>query len=239
MKIKKTALSQKSAMIFVWAKSMKVKSGSITGENFKPESVIDVGCGTGPWARQYIECGVRTVIGVDGDYVNRKDLLIPDECFFGVDLNVPEYLAKFGKFDLVNCLEVAEHLKPNVSGRLVMALTKLSDCIFFGAAIPQQGGTNHINEAWQSSWAEKFTAQGYRCIDALRPRFWDKGLEWWYAQNSLVFVKEEKYKNFAHLGEVLFDAIHPQHLQIRLNELHLLRAEIHSLRATLNSNPKD
>lgn len=31
----------------------------------------------------------------------------------------------------------------------------------------------HVNEQWQSFWAEKFAARGYVAVDAIRPEIWD------------------------------------------------------------------
>src|SRR5437879_5091253 len=72
------------------------------------QSVIDVGCGCGTWLAVFREQGLTDVHGVDGDYVARRNLEIPDRCFSAVDLSRPFSLNR--RFDLVLCLEVAEHL---------------------------------------------------------------------------------------------------------------------------------
>ena len=41
------------------------------------KSVIDVGCGVGPWAAEFMARGIEEVWGVDGDYVDRAQLRIP------------------------------------------------------------------------------------------------------------------------------------------------------------------
>src|SRR5580704_15541831 len=71
-------------------------------------SVIDVGCGVGTWTSKFLESGVPSVLGIDGDYVNRDLLRIPPECFAAFDLAKPIQIDK--RFDLAICLEVAEHL---------------------------------------------------------------------------------------------------------------------------------
>lgn len=50
------------------------------------------------------------------------------------------------RFDLVLCLEVAEHLPASAADTLVRSLTGLGNVIAFSAAIPFQGGANHVNE---------------------------------------------------------------------------------------------
>ena len=50
-------------------------------ELFPTRSVLDVGCGTGPWAAEFLAHGVADVTGVDGDYVDPERLLIPASVF--------------------------------------------------------------------------------------------------------------------------------------------------------------
>ncbi len=72
------------------------------------KSVLDVGCGQGTWMRAWQEHGVQELLGLDGPYVDRQILLIPTELFRTVDLREPFRLDR--RFDLVQSLEVAEHL---------------------------------------------------------------------------------------------------------------------------------
>jgi hypothetical protein len=93
---------------------------------------------------------------------------------------------------LVLSLEVAEHL-PIESGRtFIDSLTKLGPIILFSAAIPNQGGYCHLNEQWPEFWARYFLKNGFEVIDCIRKKIWNKNnVEWWYAQNLLLFVKKE------------------------------------------------
>jgi len=40
-----------------------------------PQSVLDVGCGIGTWLRAFQTAGVEAIVGVDGPYVDRDQLL--------------------------------------------------------------------------------------------------------------------------------------------------------------------
>lgn len=155
-----------------------------------PRSVVDIGCGVGTWLAAFRDLGIEDVVGYDGDYVDRSLLQIPAEAFHPVDLNQPLRLSR--RFDLAVSLEVGEHLHPERSGSLVADLVAAAPVVLFSAAIPFQGGTDHINERWQDYWAEQFALHGYHPRDYVRPRIWDDPtVEPWYAQNTLLYVSSD------------------------------------------------
>jgi SAM-dependent methyltransferase len=162
----------------------------------RPTSVLDVGCGIGPWLRVAGDLGARILFGVDGDYVERRQLMIPLESFISMDLGNPGLREKVvavhpSPFDLVLCLEVAEHLPFERSASLVEELCQLGDVVLFSAAIPFQGGTQHVNEQWPEFWALLFRSLGFVCYDWLRQQVWAApDMDWRYAQNALLFVRE-------------------------------------------------
>ena len=162
----------------------------------KPRRVVDVGCGVGTWLRAAQELGVEEVLGTDGDYVDRGALLIDQSRFIPSDLatqTLAEVLGPHaeGRFDLAICMEVAEHLPHERSAGFVSELSALSDVVLFSAAVPFQYGTQHVNEQWPEFWAILFRKQGFACFDPLRTELWsDPRIDWWYAQNALVFVRE-------------------------------------------------
>src|SRR5262249_8501160 len=104
--------------------------------------------------------------------------------------NLEENIEISERYDLCISVEVAEHLTSDRSRAFVDMLCSASDVVLFSAAIPQQGGTNHINERWQSFWAGLFDEAGYGCYDLIRPRVWtDARVESWYRQNMLLYVR--------------------------------------------------
>lgn len=150
-------------------------------------SVVDVGCGQGAWLAAFRKSGVEDVLGIDGDYVDRGALAIPEHCFRAVDLSSPFAVER--TFDLAVSLEVAEHLPAESAAGFIESLTRLAPAVLFSAAIPFQGGTQHINEQWQHKWAELFKERGYAPVDAIRRQIWQSAaVEWWYAQNTILYV---------------------------------------------------
>ena len=87
--------------------SADVVAGLILGE-IAVKSLLDIGSGHGAWAAQWMKAGVKDVLAVDGDYVRRDQLAIPADHFVAHDLATPLDLKR--QFDLVQSLEVAEHL---------------------------------------------------------------------------------------------------------------------------------
>src|SRR6185436_3241542 len=92
------------------------------------------------------------------------------------------------RFDLVVCLEVAEHLPSEHAKPFVESLVRLAPAVLFSAAIPGQGGTHHINERWQDYWAALFNSYDYVPIDCIRRVVWQtRDVSWWYSQNCLLY----------------------------------------------------
>ena len=135
-------------------------------ELVSPASVVDVGCGVGSWLAVFRERGVRTILGIDGEYVDPGRLEIPHECFRARDVARP--LDVVERFDLVVTLEVAEHLPPGAADAFVGSVTELGPVVLFSAAVPGQGGFRHLNEQWPPYWVERFEQRGFVPIDALR-----------------------------------------------------------------------
>lgn len=117
------------------------------------QSVVDMGSGRGVWLAQWQEAGVEDVLAIDGDYVDRDALAIPQNQFMAADLTKPVTLKR--KFELAQSLEVGEHLPTSAAETLVDSLTKASDRVLFSAAVTGQGGEFHINEQPLSFWQDR------------------------------------------------------------------------------------
>ena len=156
----------------------------------RPRSVIDVGCAMGEWLSVFREHGVEDFHGVDGDYIQRDALLIPQDRFSSCDLTKAIDVQR--RFDLAVSLEVAEHLPESSAAEFIHSLVRLAPLVLFSAAIPFQGGTGHLNEQWQDYWAAHFESHGYVMIDALRTRVWyNTKVPRWYKQNMLLYAHSE------------------------------------------------
>lgn len=155
----------------------------------KPASILDIGCGTGTWLNVAKELGVSKVLGLDTPFVNKELMLISNEEFVPTDLSKPFHINQ--KFDMAICLEVAEHLHEKTTTAFIKSVTNHTDVVLFSAAIPGQGGQNHINEQWPNYWANLFKAVGFDAHDILRNKIWDNAnIHWWYRQNIVIYAKK-------------------------------------------------
>jgi cyclopropane fatty-acyl-phospholipid synthase-like methyltransferase len=159
---------------------------------FNPQSLIDVGCGTGALLEAFQKRGVKAR-GLEyseaGLALCRQRNLEVTKFDLTTDL-----LTKEEHYDVAISMEVAEHLPQKVADKYVGLLAKLSDIVIFTAAFPGQGGKDHINEQPHSYWIEKFARQGFS-HDISLTNAWKE--EWrssnsvanWYYENLMIFQK--------------------------------------------------
>ena len=208
---------------FTWALDRTRSSAEaivpLVVERVTPSSVVDFGCGIGIWLEAFTRHGVSDYVGVDGDWVPRDALLFPRDRFVAARLDEPLDLGR--RFDLAVALEVAEHLPEHHADVFVRNVVAHAPCILFSAAIPHQGGTDHVNEQWPDYWAERFAAHGYEVVDGLRPLVWSNAdVLPFYRQNVLIFATPDVIRArplLAHdrsrTAEAQLSIVHPDLMQ--------------------------
>jgi SAM-dependent methyltransferase len=167
-------------------------------DTLRPSTVMDVGCGSGEWLAQFARSGVHDLVGVDGPWAKPAEEGLYR--FVAADLSQPFRISE--TFDLAISLEVAEHLPQSSASAFIGGLTALAPVIVFSAAIPHQGGTQHVNEQWPEYWAQLFGHHDFVPVDFVRPLVWSIGsIDWWYAQNTLLYVQEQHLRLLPQLHE--------------------------------------
>ena len=127
-------------------------------------------------------------MGVDGPYINQQHLMIDADEFRAADLSQPISLGR--RFDLVQSLEVAEHLPGSGARDFIGTLTAHGPLVMFSAAVPGQGGEHHINEQPLEYWREKFREHGYSAIDCVRPEAVQNArIQPWYRYNTVLYAE--------------------------------------------------
>lgn len=184
-------------------------------------SVVDFGCGTGAWLREFGKHGIGLLRGLDFQRAGEGVFLLSPDEFMKADLGQYQSI---GRFDLAMSLEVVEHLPRSSAETIVASLTDASDFVLFSAAVPDQGGDGHINEQWPSFWHRLFADRGFEVADILRPKIWsDDRISWWYRQNLFFYVNASACALPQHWASLCSfggnDLVHPAAFAHRLRKI--------------------
>jgi SAM-dependent methyltransferase len=186
-------------------------------DNLKFDTIVDFGCGTGCWASVAKKLFNTQILGID--FHNCTNLLLDESEYMYADLTKPLSLGY--NFDLVISLEVAEHIEELNINVFLDNLCSAGKRILFSAALPEQGGTNHVNEKLLSYWVKQFARRGYYALDVIRPYFWNcEEVDIWYRNNSILLAEEAIFHETVNIFEKyppITDIIHPQMLLRILN----------------------
>ncbi|MEO7297996.1 MAG: class I SAM-dependent methyltransferase [Verrucomicrobiota bacterium] len=153
---------------------------------FCPQSVLDIGCGTGKSLDYFLSRGISAQ-GVEGSVLaisrakNHSAILQWD---LNTELNL------HAQFDVVWCFEVAEHIHPDYVHNFMKTLTNHSATIFISAAHPGQGGEGHFNEQPRSYWVDLFRRYGYhenKESNSKLQAVWN-----WNPENLFIFQADQK-----------------------------------------------
>lgn len=161
----------------------------------KRDYIIDVGCATGDLVRELSIRGFN-VEGIEGSSHAKK--YFESNLIHIHDLRTPiSDFSLFKQFNLVMCIEVAEHIEPEYSNIFIENLCYLTnEFILVTAAKPGQQGHYHVNCQNPEYWIDKFKSKKFDCRDDLtyqlkkyfEPWKRKKGLSFFY-ENSLVFER--------------------------------------------------
>lgn len=161
----------------------------------KNDYIIDVGCATGDLVRELSIRGFN-VEGIEGSSHAKK--YFETNTIYVHDLRVLiNNLSLYKKFNLVMCIEVAEHIEPEYSDYFMANLDYLTnEKIFITAAKPGQQGHYHVNCQLPKYWIDKFKKYNFEYRDDMtyqikkyfEPWKRKKGLSFFY-ENSLIFER--------------------------------------------------
>lgn len=151
-------------------------------------TVVDVGCGSGAILAALGRAGVS---GTGLEYAEAalarcraKGLTVHK---FDIEAEAPPAL----RADLALSTEVAEHLPAARADAYVDMLVGIADTVVMTAAVPGQGGTDHVNEQPNAYWIAKFQARGF-AHDPSETEDWRadwsaRGVDRHRARNVMVF----------------------------------------------------
>ena len=167
--------------------SLALFSCILTEQDQWPERYLDLGSGTGAMVN------LARKIGIDAygvDVING-----PEHWFIRHDLNEP--LSLPASFDLITCIEVAEHLHPTSSSILADTIARHlqpGGRLVFSSAPPGQNGDHHTNNKPPWYWREQFHNAGisYRADLTMQLSHiwsWVAGPMMWIGSNVQVYDK--------------------------------------------------
>jgi SAM-dependent methyltransferase len=122
-------------------------------ERFCIRSVLDLGCGEGHSVSYFHRLGI-VAHGIDGLRLNVERAIFPIAWH---DLTIGPY---YMPVDLVNCIEVVEHIEEKYVGNLLDTLAN-GRIICMTHALPEQDGYHHVNCQPDEYWIEHLNTRGY------------------------------------------------------------------------------
>lgn len=180
-------------------------------KKYTPSSIIEFGCGNGELSKALAKKKINiTALDAysDPDFASYNNIH-----FYKMDLNDPHTVKSFfqslnQKFDVAICLEVAEHLSPEVSSALIEVLTSVAGTVVFSAAVPQQNGEGHINCRNRTFWHALFGKNNFQLRDTIRSEIRENPLVGkWYALNIVDYVKSDQVPSVEEFQKLVYNLL--------------------------------
>lgn len=124
----------------------------------KPESLLDVGCAAGYLVEQALWLGVDA-FGMDVSKYIIENSVVPEVCIRH-DVTKPYPFVR--KFDLIVCIEVAEHLTKTDGQRAIRLMCEHANkYIYFSSTPDDTDESTHINVQPPEYWERQFNKYGF------------------------------------------------------------------------------
>lgn len=125
-------------------------------EKYNIKTSLDVGSGRGYAAKWFFESGID-VVAIEGLTENVKNAIHPT---IEHDLTKESFLRKV---DLVNCIEVVEHIEEKFLDNLLDTLTT-GNFLLMTHAVPGQEGYHHVNCQPSEYWIEHLKSRKFEFL---------------------------------------------------------------------------
>lgn len=168
-------------------------------DTYKPESIIDFGCGIGAYLEVGLKKGLKKIKGYDINGEILKKYTNPKIFDYVEYIDCTEPIKTNEKYFCSISIETGEHIETNKSDNLVKNITDATSdkgYVLFSAAKPGQNGTGHINCQPKIFWIKKFNNYNFfvdEKMTKLVSEKWKtlKSPKYIY-ENLIIFKKNEK-----------------------------------------------
>lgn len=150
---------------------------------FKPKTVLDLGCGTGKSLDYFLSKNI-SVTGMEGSSLAIKQSIHPELI---QKFNLNNELNLNQKFDLIWSFEFIEHIHPNYLNNLIRTFSNHSNLVIISAARPGQGGEGHFNEQDDEYWIDQFKKYNYK-LDKINTKKL-RSIDEQFSNNMYVFKR--------------------------------------------------
>lgn len=130
-------------------------------EDYHPAAVLDAGCATGLLVQELRELGVEAY-GIDiSEYaISEADNSVRPFCAVcPAQASLPENFPR--RYDLITCIEVLEHLRPDDGALAIQNLCTHTDRLIFSSTSTDLEEPTHINVNTMDHWASEFAKHGF------------------------------------------------------------------------------
>lgn len=175
---------------------------SLLGRGARDLSVLDMGAGKGLYVRMLRTVGLRNVTGYEGvaniEYltsgrIKRRDFTIPFE--------------PCKRFDVVVCLEVAEHIPPRFESTFLSNVNcSAGSGLVISWAPPGQSGTGHVNLQSRKDALARLTALGFELDTMATRHISEQATLYWFKKNTLALRRKGQPSPFQAPVRLVADA---------------------------------
>ncbi len=123
-----------------------------------PRTVFDAGCAMGMLVESLWDLGVEAAgMDISSYAISQVRPDMRPHCSVG---SVADALP--GRYDLVTCIEVLEHVEPEIADLAVARLTAAADTVLFSSTPTDFAEPTHVNVRPPIAWIRSFAAHGFR-----------------------------------------------------------------------------
>lgn len=148
---------------------------------WKLDVIIDIGCGTGAYTRSFNKSGF-ICHGFDGNPYTEE---LSDNTCSVKDFSKP---VNVGKYDLVLCLEVGEHIPEEYESIFFEnIITATKTRIILSWAVEGQGGFGHVNNKNNEYIIDKMSRRDFKYDSSTSQFLRTHSTKSWFANTIMVF----------------------------------------------------